>query len=158
VFICVQNFIWVPLPSLSPSNHKHRIEFCLFYCDISPFFFWLSEILLFQSWKTLNIYEWHAHVDRKLLLLGQEWPCGKRLRWSRGSALAFGTQVPRRWVQTRPKPSNFFRAKKSSARRPSEGKQSRRSHVVDLRHVKEPWMLCGSRAFRAKFIGHFSPI
>ena len=32
----------------------------------------------------------------------------------------------------------FFRAKKSSVRLPSEGKQSRRSHVVDLRHVKEP--------------------
>ena len=30
----------------------------------------------------------------------------------------------------------FFRAKKSSARLPSEGKKSRRSHVVDLRHVK----------------------
>jgi hypothetical protein len=32
----------------------------------------------------------------------------------------------------------FLRAKKSSARLPSEGKYSRRSHVVDLRHVKEP--------------------
>ena len=29
-------------------------------------------------------------------------------------------------------------AKKSSARLPSEGKESRRSHVVDLRHVKDP--------------------
>jgi hypothetical protein len=28
---------------------------------------------------------------------------------------------------------------KSVARLPSEGKQSRRSHVVDLRHVKEPY-------------------
>jgi hypothetical protein len=32
----------------------------------------------------------------------------------------------------------FFRAKKSSARLPSEGKQNRGSHVVDLRHVKDP--------------------
>jgi hypothetical protein len=32
----------------------------------------------------------------------------------------------------------FLRAKKSSARLPSEGKLSRRSHVVDLRHVKDP--------------------
>jgi hypothetical protein len=32
----------------------------------------------------------------------------------------------------------FLRAKKSSARLPSEGKDSRRSHVVDLRHVKDP--------------------
>jgi hypothetical protein len=31
-----------------------------------------------------------------------------RLRWSRGSVLAFGTQVPWRRVQTRPKPSDFF--------------------------------------------------
>ena len=31
----------------------------------------------------------------------------------------------------------FLRAKKSSARLPSEGKESRRSHVVDLRHVKD---------------------
>jgi hypothetical protein len=32
----------------------------------------------------------------------------------------------------------FFRAKKSSARLPSEGKQNRGSYVVDLRHVKDP--------------------
>ena len=32
----------------------------------------------------------------------------------------------------------FFRAKKFSARLPSEGKLNRRSHVVDLRHVKGP--------------------
>ena len=30
----------------------------------------------------------------------------------------------------------FLRAKKSSARLPSEG--SRRSHVVDVRHIKDP--------------------
>jgi len=36
--------------------------------------------------------------------------CNKRLRWSRGSVR----------VQTRPKPSGFFRAKKSSARRGSK--------------------------------------
>ena len=32
----------------------------------------------------------------------------------------------------------FLGAKKSSARLPSVGKYSRRSHVVDLRHVKDP--------------------
>ena len=32
----------------------------------------------------------------------------------------------------------FLRAKKSSARLPSEGKSSRRSHVADLWHVKDP--------------------
>jgi hypothetical protein len=31
----------------------------------------------------------------------------------------------------------FFRAKKFAARLPSEGKQSQRYHVVDLRHVKD---------------------
>ena len=52
----------------------------------------------------------------------------------------------------------FFRAKKSSARLPSEGKLSRLSHVVDLRHVKDPWMLRGRRAFWGKihrpFLAH----
>jgi hypothetical protein len=32
----------------------------------------------------------------------------------------------------------FFRAKESSARLPSEGYKNRGSHVVDLRHVKDP--------------------
>ena len=36
----------------------------------------------------------------------------------------------------------FFRAKKSSARLPSD--------AVDLQHVKDPWMLRGSRAFSGK--------
>jgi len=36
----------------------------------------------------------------------------KRLRWSRGSVLPLSSRV-----QTQPKPSGFFRAKKSSARR-----------------------------------------
>jgi len=58
-----------------------------------------------------------------------------RLRWSRGSVLAFNTQV-REFKQSRSR--RIFRAKKSSARLPSERKQSSRSHVVDLRHVKDP--------------------
>jgi hypothetical protein len=44
---------------------------------------------------------------------------GKRLRWSRGSVLAFGTQV-RAFKPGRSR--RIFRAKKSSARLPSEGK------------------------------------
>jgi len=52
----------------------------------------------------------------------------------------------------------IFRAKKSLARIPSEGKQSRLSHVADLRHVKDPWKLRGIRGFQAKFVGHFSLI
>jgi P pilus assembly chaperone PapD len=38
----------------------------------------------------------------------------------------------------------IFRANQSSAFLPSEGKQSRRSHVAHLRHVKEPCDLRGS--------------
>jgi hypothetical protein len=45
---------------------------------------------------------------------------------------------------------------KSVARLPSEGKKSRRSHVVDLRHVKEPYE--HDRCSSAKFSGHFSPV
>jgi len=45
-------------------------------------------------------------------------PC-KRLRWSRGSVLAFGTQV---CGFTPGRSPRIFRAKKSSARLPSEGK------------------------------------
>ena len=43
----------------------------------------------------------------------------ERLRWSRGSVLAFGTQV-RGFKQT--EAVGFFRAEKSSAHLPSEGK------------------------------------
>jgi hypothetical protein len=43
----------------------------------------------------------------------------KRLRWSRGSVLAFGTQA-RGFAPIRSR--RIFRAKKSSARLPSEGK------------------------------------
>jgi len=43
----------------------------------------------------------------------------KRLRWSKGSVLAFGTQV-REIAPGRSR--RIFRAKKSSARLPSEGK------------------------------------
>jgi hypothetical protein len=50
-----------------------------------------------------------------------------RLRCSRGSVLAFGTQV--RGLKPG-RSSRIFQAKKSSARLPSEGKKSRLSHVV----------------------------
>jgi hypothetical protein len=45
--------------------------------------------------------------------------CGQWLRWSRGSMLAFGTQVHR---FTPGRSLRIFRAKKSSARVPLEGK------------------------------------
>jgi len=43
----------------------------------------------------------------------------KRLRWSRGSVLAFSTQV---WGFKPGRSRRIFRAKKSSGRLPSEGK------------------------------------
>jgi hypothetical protein len=50
----------------------------------------------------------------------------------------------------------ILRVIKSAARLPSEGKESRRSHVVDLRHVKEP---CEhDRCAPAKLNGYFSPV
>ena len=51
------------------------------------------------------------------------------------SLLAYGTKV-RGFKPGRSR--QIFRAKKSSARLPSEGKESRRSHVADLRHAKDP--------------------
>jgi len=55
--------------------------------------------------------------------------------WSGDSVLAFSTQVhgfKLGWGR------RIFRAKKSSARLPSGRKYSRRYHVMDLRHVKDP--------------------
>ena len=72
-----------------------------------------------------------------------------------------GLEVPKFAGSNPAEAVGFFRAKKSSACLPSEGKKSRLSHVVDLRHVKHPWMLCGSRAFSGKihrpFLAHVVP-
>ena len=68
--------------------------------------------------------------------------------------LAFGTQV-RGFKPGRSR--RIFRVKKSSARLPSEGKYSRRSHVVNLRHVKEPKSDVEVATF-GKIVRHFSPI
>jgi lysylphosphatidylglycerol synthetase-like protein (DUF2156 family) len=69
----------------------------------------MMEVRVKSAWHTCLIY-------RPLLLINS---LMKRLRWSRGGVLAFGTQVrgfkPGRNRRT-------FRAKKSSARLPSEGK------------------------------------
>jgi len=51
----------------------------------------------------------------------------------------------------------IFRAKKSSARVPSEGNYSRRSHVVNLRNVKEPKSDVEVATF-GKILGNLSPI
>ena len=76
----------------------------------------------------------------------------KRLRWSRGSVLAFGTQV---------RGFKPDRRRRILTGRKTLSVQSRLSHVVDLRHVKDPWMLRGSRAFSGKihrpFLAHVVP-
>jgi hypothetical protein len=67
-------------------------------------------------------------------------------------------------LATGPKVSGFkpdrgrwiLRVIKSVARLPSERKLSRRSHVVNLRHVKEPYER--DKCSSAKFSGHFSPV
>jgi hypothetical protein len=72
-----------------------------------------------------------------LLMMGYKYKYArniKRLRWSRGSVLAFGTKV-RGFAPGRSR--QIFRAKKSSARLPSEGKHSSRFNVVALRYVKD---------------------
>jgi hypothetical protein len=74
-----------------------------------------------------------------------------RPRWSSGSVLATGPKVRGfkpgrgRWI---------LRVIQSAERLPSEGKQSRQSHVIDLRHVKEPY--AHDRCSSAKFSGHVS--
>jgi len=68
--------------------------------------------------------------------------------------LAFGTQV-RGFKPGRSR--RIFRAQKFSARLPSEGKYSRRSHVVNLRHIKEPKSDVEVATF-GKILGNFSPI
>jgi hypothetical protein len=71
------------------------------------------------------------------------------------STLASGTHV-RGFKPGRSR--RIFRAKKSSACLPSEGKLSRLSLVAALRHVKEPYNYRGSCKRRLNLIGHFSPI
>ena len=72
-------------------------------------------------------------LQKTAILFGQI-ICTYRLRCSRGSVLAFGTQV-RGFKPGRSR--RIFGMKKSLARLPSERRYSRRSHVTDLRHVKD---------------------
>ncbi len=65
--------------------------------------------------------------------------------------------VPKFVVSNQAEAVGFFRAKKSSARLPSEGKYSRFSHVVDLGNLKIPEYYVKLGHFQEKFIGHFSP-
>jgi hypothetical protein len=59
------------------------------------------------------------YVSSRVVTLLKVTDAPKRLRWSRGSVLAFGTQV-REFATIGSR--RIFRAKKSSARLPSEGK------------------------------------
>jgi hypothetical protein len=75
----------------------------------------------------------------------------QRLRWSRGSVLAFGTQV-RGFKPGRN--SRIFRAKKI-LRTPSFGGEVKPSVPCRaLQHVKVKW----KSLLSAKFLSHFSPI
>ena len=65
--------------------------------------------------------------------------------------------VPKFAVSNPAEAVGFFGRKKSSARLPSEEKKSRRSHVVNLRHVKEPKSDVEVATF-GKILGNFSPI
>ena len=55
----------------------------------------------------------------------------------------------------------FYRAKKILSTPSFVGEVKPSVHVVDLRHVKDPWMLSGSRAFSGKinrpFLAHIVP-
>jgi hypothetical protein len=83
------------------------------------------------------------------------WKVWGRKKLHTVSMLASGTQVR----LFKPGQSRrIFRAKKSSACLPSEGKKSRLSRVEALRHVKEPYNYRGRRNCRINLIGHFSPI
>ena len=98
------------------------------------------------------------HERKQLWFAVWNYPDSWWLRWSRGSVLAFGTQVrgfkPDRscWI---------FRGEKILSTPSFGGELKPLSHVVDLRHVKDPWMLRGSRAFSGKiqrpFLAHVVP-
>ena len=136
--------------------YKFLLLMCFRLCKnkcigwIQPYYirsgFWFDIIFSFFCYK---------NCSTKCFFCAQ-YPCFlKRLRWSRGSVLAFGIRV-REFKPDRSR--RIFQGEKKSSALPSEGKLKRLSHVVDLRHVKDPWMSRGSRAFfRQNSSGHFSP-
>ena len=71
-------------------------------------FYTKDKIILFICSRKSNVDFWN------IFCIIHKW-----LRWSRGSVLAFRTQV--RWFKPG-RSRRIFRAKKSSARLPSEGK------------------------------------
>ena len=75
-----------------------------------------------------------------------------RLRWSRGSVLAFGTQV-----QTRPKPSDFSGRKNPQRAFFRKGSKA----VCPMSHIcgtkKNPKVYAWKSQFSVEITGHFSP-
>jgi hypothetical protein len=103
------------------------------------------------SWCILimkaNEMHYFSDLFDNVLYMFRTW----RLRWSRGSVLAFGTQV-----QIRPKPSDFSGEKILST--PSFGGEVKPSVPCRaLRHVKGPKSDVEVVTF-GKILGHFSPI
>ena len=73
----------------------------------------------YRQWHICVTLGFHLEVGENCSLLGHHIVVVQRLRWSRGSVLAFDTQV-RGFKPGRS--SRIFQGKKSSARLPSEGK------------------------------------
>jgi hypothetical protein len=96
-----------PIPRLPSWHHRDNVTVLKIH-TFSGATYWY--IILACTFNTV----FHSYLLCYNLLINSKW-----LRWSRGSVLAFGTQVRgfapgrSRWI---------FRAKKSSARLPSEGK------------------------------------
>jgi hypothetical protein len=96
----------------------------------------------------------HSLLHNQIERLLQRVKASKRLRWSRGSVLAFGTQV--RGFK-RGQSLRIFRAEKILST-PSFGGEVKPSVPCPaLRHVKEPKSGVEVATF-GKILGHFSPI
>ena len=122
-----------------PSWKRFRVKVSI--CSIRIFVCWLMKFEL-----------WSLSSDK------YKWSSSKALWINAFVRAAF--KYPSSQVQTRPKPSGFFGAKKSSARRPSEGKQNRGSHVADFAACNRSLNWRGSRNFRQNYwliIAHIVP-
>ena len=129
----VANLIFIVLVCRQLALLSALPKFLKYFCD--------------QKWCTGSSSEkFHLDLRQSFFFIVSKRPNlsslqnNERLRQSRGIVLAFSTQVR----GFKPGQSRrISRAKKSSARLPSEGKESRRSHIVDLRHVKDPEIYVG---------------
>jgi hypothetical protein len=92
---------------------------CLLFCKLHVLFNYLISSHLTTVLVYSHIYFWYCYNFSSSAIKLANLIFNKRLRWSRGSVLAFGTQV-RGFKPGRSR--RILRAKKSSARLPSEGK------------------------------------